>query len=263
MVTRWFVEKDAHCRNVLARHWPDVPIYGDITAVNWSEVESVDILVGGFPCQPISIAGRGGAQEDDRWLWPSFADAIRHLRPRYVLVENVRNLLAVNGGTAFSEILGDLATGGYDAEWDCIPAVAVGAPHERDRLWLVAYRPELNGVMADTDDRRPRDPIRSRRDAVGDGGTERMAGRRDTMEKSAGERYAEPRQLIFAEHSASLADWSSTQSEHAGWWKLNPSWVEWLMGFPIGWSDCGHSVTRSCLKSSSGSVGALLPSTRR
>lgn len=139
MVTRWFCEIDPHCRNVLARHWPGLPIYGDITAVDWSGVEPVDVLAGGFPCQPISAAGRQLAQEDERWLWPEFARAVRTLRPRYVLVENVRNLLAVNGGSAFSEVLADLAACGYDAEWDCIPASAIGAPHERDRLWLLAY----------------------------------------------------------------------------------------------------------------------------
>ena len=139
MVTRWFVEVDPHCRNVLARHWPGLPIYGDIAAIDWSGVEPVDVLAGGFPCQPASSAGRQLAQDDERWLWPEFARAIRELRPRYVLVENVRNLLAVNGGSAFAEVLGDLAACGFAAEWDCIPASAAGAPHQRDRLWLVAY----------------------------------------------------------------------------------------------------------------------------
>ena len=139
MRTKWFVEWDAHCQNILRRHWTGLPVAGDITAVDWSAVEPVDVLAGGFPCQPVSIAGNRGAQADDRWLWPEFTRAIRVLRPRYVFVENVRNLLAVNSGSAFGEVLGDLASLGFDAEWDCIPAVAVGANHERDRLWLVAY----------------------------------------------------------------------------------------------------------------------------
>jgi site-specific DNA-cytosine methylase len=142
MVTRWFVEWDEWCQGRLRRHWPGLPVYGDITAVDWGLVESVDVLAGGFPCQPVSAAGLRKAQEDDRWLWPAFADAIRILRPRYVLVENVRNLLAVNDGSAAREVVGDLATLGYDAHWDCIPASAFGAPHERDRLWIVAYADE-------------------------------------------------------------------------------------------------------------------------
>lgn len=139
MVTRWFVEIDPHCRNVLARHWPGLPIYGDIAAVDWSGVEPVDVLAGGFPCQPVSTAGRRAAQADARWLWPEFHRAIRALRPRYVFVENVAGLLDVNDGTAFGDVVGDLATSGYDAEWDCLPASAFGAPHDRDRLWLIAY----------------------------------------------------------------------------------------------------------------------------
>jgi DNA (cytosine-5)-methyltransferase 1 len=136
---RWQVEWDAYCQHVLAHHWPDVPRYGDITAVDWAAVEPVDLLAGGFPCQPVSIAGRKGAQGDERWLWPEFLRAIRALRPRFVLVENVTNLLAVNDGSAFGDVVGDLAASGYDAEWDCVPAAAVGAPHIRDRLWVVAH----------------------------------------------------------------------------------------------------------------------------
>lgn len=135
MVTRWFCEIDPHCRNILARHWPGVPIYGDITAIDWSGVEPVDVLAGGFPCQPGSNAGKRLGTDDERWLWPEFARAIRALAPRYVLVENVAALL----GRGFEHVITDLAALGYDAEWDCIPAAAVGAPHLRDRLWIVAY----------------------------------------------------------------------------------------------------------------------------
>jgi len=135
MVTRWFCEIDPHCRNVLARHWPGLPIYGDITAVDWSGVERVDVLAGGFPCQPVSNAGKRLGTDDVRWLWPEFARAIRALRPLYVLVENVAALL----GRGFGEVVTDLAALGYDAEWDCIPAAAVGAPHLRDRLWIIAH----------------------------------------------------------------------------------------------------------------------------
>ena len=136
---RWQVEWDAYCQRVLAKHWPDVPRYGDITTVDWSGVERVDLLAGGFPCQPVSGAGKRQAQADERWLWPEFARAVRALRPRLVLVENVTNLLAINGGSAFGEVVGDLAALGYDVQWDCVPAAAVGALHERDRVWIVAY----------------------------------------------------------------------------------------------------------------------------
>jgi DNA (cytosine-5)-methyltransferase 1 len=136
---RWQVEWDEYCQHVLAHHWPDIPRYGDITTVDWSTVESVDLLAGGFPCQPVSSAGKKAAQADERWLWPEFARAIGALRPELVLVENVTNLLGVNEGSAFGDVLGDLASLGYDAEWDCIPASSVGALHDRDRVWIVAY----------------------------------------------------------------------------------------------------------------------------
>jgi DNA (cytosine-5)-methyltransferase 1 len=148
---RWQVEINDYCQRVLAKHWPDVPRYGDVrgfpggggcttSSCRWCRDEyGVDLIVGGFPCQPVSAAGRQAAQSDPRWLWPEFARVIRVLRPRLVLVENVAALLSVNGGSAYGDVLGDLAACGYDAEWDCLPASAFGAPHRRDRVWLVAY----------------------------------------------------------------------------------------------------------------------------
>jgi DNA (cytosine-5)-methyltransferase 1 len=173
---KWQVEYEPFCTRVLARHWPDVARYGDIHDVHgagacgvpdpdsWrrmvaidtaeriagvAEEESsrylrcpnclppVDLLAGGFPCQPFSNAGKRQGKDDVRWLWPEFARVIRELRPRYVLVENVPGLLAGHGG--MGAVLGDLAALGYDAEWDSIPASAVGAPHLRYRVWIVAY----------------------------------------------------------------------------------------------------------------------------
>jgi DNA (cytosine-5)-methyltransferase 1 len=117
-------------------------------------VPYVDVLCGGFPCQDLSYAGRGAGLDGERsGLWTEYARLIRELRPRYVIVENVSALLARGLG----RVLGDLAACGYDAEWDCIPASAVGAPHRRDRVWLVAYRAEPVGSAADRR-RRSSDP---------------------------------------------------------------------------------------------------------
>ena len=164
---RWQVEWDEYCQHVLAHHWPDIPRYGDITAVDWSTVEPVDLIAGGFPCQPFSVAGRRKGTNDERWLWPEFARAIGALRPAFVLVENVPGLLA---GGGMGGVLGGLAELGYDAEWDSIPAAAVGAPHLRYRVWIVAYRAELGRAVADADLWRPFDSVRSGRDAARDGG---------------------------------------------------------------------------------------------
>lgn len=133
------VEIDPYCRAVLRKHWPEVPQHDDVrTCVDWWQSRPrppVDLVCGGFPCQPVSNAGLRLAQADDRWLWPAYANVVRLLRPRYVLVENVPGLLSAGMG----DVLGDLAGLGYDTEWDRIPAAFVGAPHIRRRIFLVAY----------------------------------------------------------------------------------------------------------------------------
>ncbi len=135
MTVIWQSETDPYASKVLAKHWPDVPNLGDVTKVDWSHVERPDLIAGGFPCQPVSVAGRGLAQLDTRWLWPAFADCVRSLRPGHVIVENVPGLLVRGMG----DVLGDLASLGYDAEWQGIPAAAVGAHHLRWRIFVVAH----------------------------------------------------------------------------------------------------------------------------
>ena len=133
------VEIDPYCLAVLEKHWPEVPRHDDVrTCVAWwlgKPRPPVDVVCGGFPCQPVSEAGRRRAQADERWLWPAAWAVIRDLRPRYAVLENVPGLLVRGMG----DVLGDLAEGGYDAEWDCVPAAAVGAPHRRDRVFIVAH----------------------------------------------------------------------------------------------------------------------------
>lgn len=131
----WQAENDPHSWRVLARHWPHVPNLGDVTLINWAEVPRVDLIAAGYPCQPFSVAGRRLGQDDPRHLWPDVYAAVRFLRPRWLCLENVAGHLALG----FGQVLGDLAEIGYDAEWDCIPAAAVGAHHRRDRVFVVAY----------------------------------------------------------------------------------------------------------------------------
>lgn len=135
LTVAWQSEIDPYCCRVLSKHWPHVPNLGDITLIDWSEVPRVDLICGGYPCQPFSVAGRRQGENDPRHLWPHMLDAIRVLRPRYALLENVPGHLALG----FGRVLGDLAEIGYDTEWDCIPAAAVGAAHLRDRVFIVAY----------------------------------------------------------------------------------------------------------------------------
>ena len=131
----WQVEWDAYCRKVLAKHWPDVPCYEDIHDCGAHNLEEVDVCIGGFPCQPVSVAGKQRGQDDERWLWPEFARILGELRPRFVIVENVPGLLVRGLG----DVLGDLAELGYDAEWGCVSAASVGAPHLRKRIFIVAH----------------------------------------------------------------------------------------------------------------------------
>jgi DNA (cytosine-5)-methyltransferase 1 len=140
----WQVEVDPYRQSVLERHWPHVPRYGDIRDVDPAGLEPVDLVCGGFPCEDISRVGRrAGIDGAKSGLWGDMHRIVRHLRPRYVLVENSTSLL-VRG---MERVLGDLAAGGYDAEWDCLPAASVGAPHIRDRLYLLAY-PREHGHRA-------------------------------------------------------------------------------------------------------------------
>ncbi len=130
------IENDPYCQRVLAKHWPAVPRWGDIREVDPDDLPRVELLAGGFPCQDIARVGRrAGIDGPKSGLWAEYARLIRALRPRYVLVENTTSLL-VRG---IDRVTGDLAACGYDCEWDCLPAAAFGAPHIRDRLYLLAY----------------------------------------------------------------------------------------------------------------------------
>jgi len=144
-----FCEIEPFPRKLLKKHWPEVPQYEDVTKLTGDILKrdgiSVDVITGGFPCQDISCAGKqAGIKEGTRsGLWSEIVRLVGELSPRYVIVENVAALLSgpsEQRGGWFGRILGDLAECGYDAEWENIPAAAVGAPHRRERVWIVAYR---------------------------------------------------------------------------------------------------------------------------
>lgn len=142
-----FCEIEPFPRKVLTKHWPGIPIYEDVRTLTADALRrdgiDVDVICGGFPCQDISAAGKraglGGARSG---LWSHYARLVGELRPRFVIVENSAELLD-NG---FGDVLGALATLGYDATWECLPAAVFGAPHGRDRVWIVAYPEEKSGL---------------------------------------------------------------------------------------------------------------------
>lgn len=188
MRTVQFVECDEFCQHVLRLHWPAVPVHGDIRTFH-APVGFADVICGGFPCQDISYAGEGlGLAGERSGLWREYARLVGEVRPRFVIVENAAALLSRGLG----EVLGDLAALGFDAEWHCIPASAIGAPHRRDRLWLVAYprgfdveRWGADGILAGatraieadrTQWKRRRNAARDRRPALADTRSARLQG---------------------------------------------------------------------------------------
>lgn len=139
-VTSWQVERDEYARKVLSKHWPDAIRFEDVRKVG-ADLPPADIICGGFPCQDISVAGKqAGITESTRsGLFYELARIVGLVRPRYVVLENVAAITASNGGADLGAVLGQLATLGYDAWWDCIPASAIGAPHRRDRWFAVCW----------------------------------------------------------------------------------------------------------------------------
>jgi DNA (cytosine-5)-methyltransferase 1 len=136
-----FCESDPYCQRVLAKHWPDVPITDDIRQFNGHDWPRPDLLTAGFPCTDISIAQTHRERDvagESTGLFAEMVRVIGEARPRIALLENVTNLLSGDAGRWFGQLLGELAKIGYDAEWHCIPSAHIGAPHQRDRVFIVA-----------------------------------------------------------------------------------------------------------------------------
>lgn len=156
----WHSEIDKDAALILEHHYPQIPNHGDITKIDFSQVEQIDILTGGFPCQDLSLAGkRAGLQEGTRsGLWSHYARAIEQLKPKLIIIENVRGILSAKATNnmehcedcmgdnpeqpqlrALGAVLGNLADIGYDAKWTSLRASTIGAPHRRERIFIVAY----------------------------------------------------------------------------------------------------------------------------
>jgi DNA (cytosine-5)-methyltransferase 1 len=133
----WHSELDRHAAVVAAAHHPDAPNLGDLTRTDWAAVDPVDLLTAGYPCQPFSQAGHRKGVHDDRHLWPHIARAISVVRPRAVVLENVRGHITLG----FTDVLSDLAAMGFDIRWGCVRASDAGAPHQRERIFVVATDP--------------------------------------------------------------------------------------------------------------------------
>ena len=211
----WHVEYEHAASRVLAHHYPHVPNYGDVKLINWADIPPVDILTGGYPCQPFSTAGLRKGANDDRHLWPHFAKAIAALRPGMAILENVVNHLRIG----FNDVLRDITQMGYDVRWGVVRASDAGAPHRRARIFAIA-----------TD---PNNPIRLRRIQPGLGAWSNPGGRDETHSA-----------LQWGDFGPAVRHWERILNRPApipyrvvtpGKPSLEAPWVEWMMGLPEGW----------------------------
>lgn len=158
----FYCENDEFCRQILKYHFPKSIAYGDIKTTDFRvNGGQIDILTGGFPCQPFSDAGLKGGTNDPRYLWPEMYRAIREIRPRWVVAENVRGLISWNGGLVFDTVCTDLENEGYEVLPFILPACGVNAPHQRYRVWFIAY------ATSDRLQKRPAQPSTISREVIG------------------------------------------------------------------------------------------------
>ena len=148
-----FVEKDAFCQKVLRKHWPNTPIIGDVRDVTKDTFESVDIVSGGFPCQPFSVAGKRRGTDDDRYLWDETIRVVSLYKPRWFVGENVEGIVNIQNGMVLRQVQDDLEKEGFEVKCGIIPASGIGAWHQRKRVWILGYS-KHNGSSTTKEQRR-------------------------------------------------------------------------------------------------------------
>ena len=141
-----FVEKDKYCQKVLRKNFPNIPIEEDIKNVEGKEY-SADVVVGGFPCQPFSVAGKQKGTNDDRYLWPEMLRLIREIKPEFVIGENVQGIINLQNGMVLRQVQDQLESEGFEVQCFLIPASGIGAWHQRYRVWIVGHS-QHNGLLA-------------------------------------------------------------------------------------------------------------------
>jgi DNA (cytosine-5)-methyltransferase 1 len=234
MRTVAFCEIDPFARSVLGEHWPHVLIYDDVRSLTADRLASdgitVDVICGGFPCQDISTAGKGAGIGGERsGLWKEYARLVGELRPQFVVVENVAALLS----RGLDVVLGDLASLGYDAEWHCIPASAVGAPHRRDRIWIVANP----GRGRRSEPGKGEIQQQGRAEAVGssqamaDAPSKYGDGSRTRTEPSGRDESSDSSALSYPAHYAAIGE-GIGRGESAGFWWIEPDVGRVAHGIP-------------------------------
>ena len=234
----WCAEIDKYASQLIEQRF-NKPNLGDIKQIKWDEVEPVDILTAGYPCQPFSTAGQRKGTQDERHIWPYIIEAISRIRPTIVVLENVRGHLSLG----FKEVLSDLAKNGYDAKWEIVRASDVGAPHQRARLFIIAYpsskglqrtwykaNDSTNGIVTNTNCDACKESRRTNREISA------TSGRLQTGQ-NIGQTRSEYR------CSCEMAGQEIPPTLVEG--KLNAKFVEYMMGLPSGWvTDLNFSRTQ-------------------
>ena len=233
--TIWCAEYDKYASQLIAERF-NYPNYGDIKSINWADLEPIDILTAGYPCQPFSSAGYRKGTEDERHIFPYILEAISTLKPKWVILENVRGHLSLG----LKEVLSGLASIGYDARWEIIRASEVGAPHQRARLYLIAY-PGCEGLQRpwhEVDD--VTDGITSNSD--GHAYTQLRRTDRSILEQT-GQIFNRPnREKYWNRFEITEREVPFTLDQDK---RLNPGFVEYMMGLPKGWvTELGLSRTQ-------------------
>ena len=241
----WFVEYDAAPSKILAHHWPDVPNHGDVTAVDWATMPPVDILTGGYPCQPFSAAGQRKGTNDERHLWPYVREAIRVLRPRLAILENV----AGHRSLGFDRVLGDMAEDGLHVRWTSLRASDVGAPHHRERLFILAAPADPEGTRRDHGETAHIGTTHREVDAPRDDSHAAADSEDDGLARTGPARHRRPRpadssggDIDWGPYTEAVQRWerltrpapAPTEPNTKGNPRLNAAFAEWMMGLPEG-----------------------------
>jgi DNA (cytosine-5)-methyltransferase 1 len=224
----WCAENDKYASKLIEQRF-NKPNLGDIKQIDWANVEPIDILTAGYPCQPFSNAGQRKGTDDERHIWPHIIKAISILRPKFIILENVRGHLSLG----FKEVLSNLAQNGYDAKWRVVRASDIGAPHQRARLFIIAYS-DGEGLQGSRWQKRgfgSKFVTDTNSDAC-------QESRRTDREISATDRRLQAGQDIGqarSKHRFSRSMERETLPNALDQGKLNAKFVEYMMGLPVGW----------------------------
>ena len=225
--TIWVSEFDKYASKVVEARI-NKPNFGNLKVINWHDMEPIDILTAGYPCQPFSHAGLRKGAQDERHLWPYIKEAISILRPSYVVLENVRG----HFGLGFREVLSDLTDIGYDTKWTLIRASDVGAPHRRERLFILAYPNSPRRARANTSDFQEAQPWDSGSHTYEYTNTNSQRCALVTDERRT-QRHQGQSQFIARELVEAIYDKEVPSPLDEG--KLSVKFVEYMMGLPEGW----------------------------